>query len=99
MAPWTGRLLGCSISKYDGTVEKHKSPVRRTQGGGVDRTEEERRTGSGSAGRWGSRLPITTVETSVHAAEMTVSRRQIVWFSRGGSVKCVGDVRGSGGND
>lgn len=32
MAPWTGWLSGCSISKCDGTVEKNKSSVRRTQG-------------------------------------------------------------------
>lgn len=104
MAPWTGCLSGCSISKYDGTVEKHTSRPYGAHRGrrGQDREEEGRTgtgtgtgSGSGSAGQWGSRVPITTVETSVHAAEMTVPRRQIVWFSRGGSVKCVGDVRES----
>lgn len=53
MAPWTGRLLllGCSISKYNGTVEKHIGHPYGAHRGrrGQDR-EEERRTDSGSVG-------------------------------------------------
>lgn len=105
MAPYTIPRLdwmsGLSNSSTTGTVEKHKS-VRRGDGGGQGQKSEEEETDvqariqaqalaqqdDGAGG-----LPITTVETPVHAAEMTMSRRQIVWFSRGGSVKCVGDVR------
>lgn len=99
MALWTGMAVRMYDLEYDGTVE------RLELGGGADRTERGREgrtgsgTGSGTEARWGSRVPITTVETCIHAAEMTVSRRQIVWFSRGGSVKYVGDVRDSGWND
>lgn len=97
MTPWTiprlDWMLGLSNSSTTGTVEKHKS-VRRGEGAGKDRRVRRSRQAyrlqtqaqalaqqdDGARG-----LPITTVETPVHAAEMTMSRRQIVWFSRGGT--------------
>lgn len=99
MAPldWMAvRMFDFKVRRYRGRAQV----VRMAHtGGGVDRTERKRDVQAQAQaqqdnGACGCRS-ITTVETSVHAAEMTVPRRQIVWFPRGGSVKCVGDVRES----